>query len=157
MPFWGFLRTKTSQHIPTLITASCVECVWSAGYYSCCVIGEHPFMSLWLVDLVYLVLLLACQMKRIVGNLFYNSVLCWVYLNCKVLQLLCHWRASVYESVTGRFSLLGIITRMPDETYRGQFVLSLFSCYTCDIKPVLYVDSFRMSNFSWTCWCAGHC
>ena len=31
MPFWFlflfFLRTKTSQHIPTLITASCVECV----------------------------------------------------------------------------------------------------------------------------------
>ena len=52
------------------------------------------------------------------------------------------------ESVTGRFSLLAIITRMPDETYRWQFVLLLFSCYRCDVKPALYVESFCMSNFS---------
>ena len=53
--------------------------------------------------------------------------------------------------MTGIFSLLAIITRMPGETYRRQFVLLLFSCYTCDVKPALSalsIESIRMVNLS---------
>ena len=50
--------------------------------------------------------------------------------------------------MTGTFSLLAIITRMPGETYRGQFVLLLFSCYTCDVKPALSIEALRMVNVS---------
>ena len=52
---------------------------------------------------------------------------------------------TVLMESTRRFSLLA---RIPDETHLEQFVLSHFSCYTCDVKPALYVESLCMSNFS---------